>query len=424
MPITFMLSDQVSAPARAELTYRYERWRAIATGIIETAGSTFLMLIAVRWYDTGPLAKALVASGTSVGLLGAPLLVTCVERLRKPTSVASAHVAVVGAVTFVLMAALQLEAVFVAGAIITMACASVIVPLLTQIYQENYPETVRGWLFSRTMVLRIAAAAVFSQLAGRALTNRIGQFPLLLLVFGCAFAASAYCLARVPSQPLVVSDVTHPFRGLKYARDDVLFRRTLIAWMFLGFGNLMMAPLRVEYLANPKYGVSINGAPLTVGAIALLTGVLPNLARLIMNPVWGRLFDRMNFFVLRIALNLGFMLGIVAFFTTGSLLGLVTGALLYGVSVAGGDVAWSLWVTKFAPPERVADYMAAHTFFTGLRGVVAPLVGFQLAAVLPLKTIGWLGAALIGVACLVLIPEIKYARGARASPALVEEVSE
>ncbi|NDF01570.1 MAG: hypothetical protein EB034_25395, partial [Verrucomicrobia bacterium] len=47
------------------------------------------------------------------------------------------------------------------------------------------------------------------------------------------------------------------------------------------------------------------------------------------------------------------------------------GAVIFGVSNAGGDVAWSLWVTKFAPPERVADYMSVHTFFTGVRGVAA-----------------------------------------------------
>lgn len=61
-----------------------------------------------------------------------------------------------------------------------------------------------------------------------------------------------------------------------------------------------------------------------------------------------------------------------------SLGGLALGAVIFGVANAGGDVAWSLWVTKFAPPERVADYMSVHTFFTGVRGVAAPLIAFHL----------------------------------------------
>lgn len=412
------------AEDRTALTYRYERWRAVSAGIIETAGSTFLILIAVRWYQAGALAKALVASGSSLGLLCSPWLVSKVENSKQPVATAASRMATAGALSFLAMAFVSPLPVFVLGAVLAMACSSVAVPLLTQIYHENYPEGERGRLFSRTVIIRIAAAAGFSELAGRALSHRINHFPALLVAFAGAFAFASYCLAKIPSRPLVASGGTHPFRALKYARDDNLFRQTLIGWMFLGFANLMMLPLRVEYLANPKYRITLHGAALTVGAIALLTSVLPNLARLLMNPLWGWLFDRMNFFLLRITLNIGFMLGIVTFFTSDSLTGLVLGAVFYGVSVAGGDVAWSLWVTKFAPPERVADYMAVHTFFTGVRGVVAPLVAFQLASVLPLNVIGWLSAGLIAIGSAILIPEIKMGRGARRAAALVEEVSE
>jgi MFS family permease len=233
------------------------------------------------------------------------------------------------------------------------------------------------------------------------------------------------CLERVPSRPLSVSGGTHPFRALRFVGEDDLFRRTLIMWMLMGFANLMIIPLRVEYLANTtKYGVTWDGLPLTAAKIALFTGVVPNLARLAMSPIWGWLFDRMNFFVLRIALNTGFALGMLTFFATDDLVGLVAGAVIYGVSNAGGDVAWSLWVTKFAPAERVADYMSVHTFFTGVRGVIAPLVAFQLAVYWSPQTISWLGAALILVATLILIPEIKEGKHGRKAPALVEEVSE
>src|SRR5258706_1768734 len=122
----------------------------------------------------------------------------------------------------------------------------------------------------------------------------------------------------------------------------------------------------------------------------------------------------MNFFVLRITLNLGFALGILAFFTSHSPAGLVIGAIIYGVSNAGGDVAWSLWVTKFAPPERVADYMSVHTFFTGMRGVIAPVVAFQLAMHWAPQTISWLGAWMILAATLIQIPEVKAGTRVRA----------
>lgn len=175
----------------------------------------------------------------------------------------------------------------------------------------------------------------------------------------------------------------------------------MIVWMLMGFADLMMAPLRIEYLANPAYGLA-----LTPQEIALLVAIIPALVRLVLSPVWGWLFDRMNFFVLRITINLTFAASILVFFTGDSWAGLILGAIVFGIAVSGGDVAWSLWVTKFAPPHLVADYMSVHTFFTGVRGVLAPLLAFQLIAVVSIATMGIICTALIVIASLILLPEL------------------
>jgi hypothetical protein len=216
-----------------------------------------------------------------------------------------------------------------------------------------------------------------------------------------------------------VDGSAHPLHAWRFVLQDRLFRQTLICWMLMGFANLMMLPLRVEYLANPQYHLA-----LTAGMIALLTGVIPNVARLILSPVWGYLFDHVNFFGLRVALNIGFALGTLTFFMSDSMAGMVGGAIIFGVSNAGGDVAWSLWVTKFAPPDRVADYMSIHTFLTGVRGVAAPLLAFSLASPRSLGILATVSVTLIFAATLLLIPEIKFGRKARPSAVLVEELSE
>ena len=409
---------------RTAVTYRYECWRAPAAGVIEAAGTIFLLLIAVRWFQAGPFAKAMVAGGGSLGLILAPWVVSRVEAAGWPVAKAASRLAALGAISCLVMALIPVLPVYVAGCVLAMTTSSAAIPLLTQIYQENYPERERGRRFARAMMIRIATAALFSELAGRALSHHLDRFRWLLLIFAGAFAFASFCLGRCPSRALTASGGTHPFHALRYARDDRLFRQTLIAWTFLGFAMLMMAPLRVEYLANARYGVRWHGQLLTAGTIALLTGVIPNIARLILNPLWGWLFDRMNFFVLRLTLNLGFALGIVSFFATGSVAGLVVGAVFFGVSSAGADVAWGLWVTKFAPPDRVADYMSVHTCFAGLRGVVAPVVAFYLVSGLPLNVLGWISVGLIGVGSAFLVPEIKFGKMARPGVALVEEAAE
>lgn len=412
------MSDSATA-GRTRTTYFYELWRSATAGIIETAGSTFLLTIAVKQFAAGSVTKGIVAGAGSLGLLLSPLVVSFVTARGWRTSLAASRILAAGAVSFLLASLLPSLETFVVGSVIGMATSAAVIPLLTQMYQDNYPEKERGRLFSRTVMVRIAMAAGFSKLAGDALDGHIDQYRWLLLVFAGALAVASFCLSRCPTQPILSDGGAHPFRAMRFVRDDALFRRTLICWMLMGFANLMMLPLRVEYLANPKYNQAV-----AVGTIALVTGVIPNLARLALSPVWGYLFDHMNFFALRVTLNIGFAIGIFTFFTSNSFAGLVTGAIVFGISNAGGDVAWSLWVTKFAPPGRVADYMSVHTFLTGVRGVAAPLFAFYFAAKISLGVMAAFSAGLILLATLLLIPEIKWGKKARKAPALVEEVSE
>jgi hypothetical protein len=85
-------------------------------------------------------------------------------------------------------------------------------------------------------------------------------------------------------------------------------------------------------------------------------------------------------------------------------------------------VAWGLWVTKFAPPGRVADYMSVHTFLTGIRGVLAPMTAFQMVQKYPPPTLGWFSAVLIIAATLLLIPEISRYKAGKDKSIATEEV--
>ena len=114
-----------------------------------------------------------------------PVVVTLVARHRWNSSHAASVMSFFGAAVFLLMAAFPLLPVFVAGSIIGMTATSAAIPLLTQIYHENYPERRRGKLFSRTIVIRIGVAASFSYVAGQAFSGRIEKFQILLFNICC-----------------------------------------------------------------------------------------------------------------------------------------------------------------------------------------------------------------------------------------------
>src|SRR5580765_4720385 len=193
IPVSRLISATMADSDVTQITSRYEKWRALAAGILEAAATIFLLLIAVRWFDAGPFSKALVAGGGSVGYLLGPWLVLQVEKAGWPVAVAVARLAGLGALSFVVMAVIPVLPVFVIGSIVSLTTISAAIPLLTQIYQENYPESERGKLFSRTMILRIGTTALFSDLAGRFLSGHISRSRYLLLAFAGASGFAAYC---------------------------------------------------------------------------------------------------------------------------------------------------------------------------------------------------------------------------------------
>lgn len=395
---------EIDARMRRDLTYRLELRRSVTSGILETSFNTFAVLVAVKVFAAGPNAKAMIFSAQSAGHLLSPLLVAGVAALAWPPAHGAALLALVSGLGYLAAVILPGAWGFIGGVMLALFCLTAATPLMTQILQDNYPDHERGRLFSRTVILRVISAAAFGWAAGWFLSSNLGRFVWLFVIFAlCAWLGGVW-LTRCPSQPLRDEGRLHPWRCFGSLRGDPAFRWVLFTWMLTGFACLTMFPLRVDYLAGLERDGLGGYRP---DEIALLVAVLPNLSRLVTSQIWGHLFDRINFFVMRILINLFFVAAMLVFFQSENLLPLVIGALILGVAFGGGDIAWSLWVTKLAPPDRVADYMAMHTFLTGVRGIIAPIVGFNLVTRMPAGKLAWAMAGLICLSCLLLIPELK-----------------
>ena len=417
---------------RTETTYRFERLRAVASGILETAFTTFLLLIAMRWFEFGATAKAGIAAAGAMGFMLGPVVVSRVTELGWTTAQAASRLALGAAGCFGLLAAVNDRWLFIGGVIVATTLATSVIPLVTQIYQENYPARRRGKYFSRTAMIRITSAAAFGLLAGWILTTgepgqKLTGYPRwLMLIFAGGFAWASFCFSRLPSKPLTGTKGTHPFRSLRFVKEDKLFRHILICWMLFGIGNLMLFPLRVEYLANAgeyadDYTLSFTPTPTR---IALILIFIPNAVKLVSSPFWGSLFDRMNFFVLRVVLNFFFAASLVVFFNSESMMGLCVAAVLFGIANSGGEVAWSLWVTKFAPAKHVADYMSVHLFFNGIRVFLSPFLGFWLIGFVSASSLSLFSAGLIIASSLALLSDYPSGEKAKRGAALIDEITD
>jgi len=403
----------------ARRTFAWDQWRAVGNGISESFGTTFFLLIAIEFFRAGTWIQACVASGGFLGMVLSPVLVFWVRQFRFPISLACAYLCFLAMGVLMLPVVFPLVGVYVVAGILALICATGCIPLMTQIYQQNYPNRKRGTLFGAVNRIKVMSLAVCSGGTGLLLKWDIGMVPVYLAWVSAAFALAGYAFFRIPSRPLQPEPGHYPYRSLRLLKQNRKFLWLIIVWMFMGFGNLMTMPLRIKVLVEERFGFEYSPA-----VVALLTGVIPPLTIFVFTGIWGRLFDRMNFFLLRMILNLLFMVSIGSYFLIGSLAGFVFGSFMLGLAFAGGNVAWSLWVTKIAPAGEVADYMSVHTMMTGVRGLLAPLVAIPLVEVVPLPWVIGISLGLVFISVLMLVPEVKTLHRRRKAYPLNEEIHE
>jgi hypothetical protein len=120
----------------------------------------------------------------------------------------------------------------------------------------------------------------------------------------------------------------------------------------------------------------------------MITSSLPLLVLCFSIPYWARLLDRRHIFGYR-ALHSWFFVASFAVFAAAihareSLL-LWPASVLLGAAYAGAHLGWNLGHNDFTTDAKAAHYMAIHVTFTGLRGLVVPLVGVGLYQFLAMR---------------------------------------
>lgn len=395
-------------------TFRNEVIRSIPAGVLETVTITFAVLILDRVYHAGPEAKELALLGGRGGLAASFAVVWLLARFQRPLNQLVAWLNHLAGASFLIAALLPHHLwAFVAGCSLGMFWFGFQIPLLTTIYRDNYPDSKRGQLYSLASLTRSGATILFAWGAGRWLDHDLNNYRWLLWIFaGCSFL-SGWLLWYIPCRHIGMGTEKAPFfRAFRWLRTDPVFRLFIIAYMILGLGNLIMDALRVEFLVNPAHGTKFSPGELAT-QVAMLTAVIPMVFKLLSAWPWGWLFDKVSFGVLRIALNFIFAISIGLYFLGPSYHWWWAGSALLGIAFGGGNVVWNLWVTKLAPSDRVADYMSVHTFFTGLRGLAAPVIAFRCAGLLPIGQMTWVCLGMILLATLLILPESRRTAAAR-----------
>jgi MFS family permease len=359
---------------------------------LEAGWSTFALLIAIRHYGAPESYKAFIAAAWPIGFLLTPLTLHCVAKRQFRPSLASASMFALAALLMLGATVVQSLTVFTAFIIASQMATVQQGPLMIQIYAENYPASERGKRMTTPFILTASSMILFSLLGGWLLDRSINSYHLLFVIMVVSAAVCAWATNRMPSTTISTKHVGNPWQNFSLIWKDKLFGYLLGSWMLLGLGNLITMPIRVEYLANPKFGINADNT-----SIAFLLVVVPAAARILSTKLWGNLFDQLHFITIRNLLNILFLLSIAGFFFTTNIYLLTFAMILVGLATGGGKIIWSLWVTRIASHEKVSSYMSIHMALTGFRGTLAPFIGYWILSHSAHQGVAYVGMVLIAI---------------------------
>ena len=384
---------RTSSSARSDLaseTYRKDLLRAPFAGILEAGWATFALVIAIRYFDASDTCKAFIAGAAPIGFLLTPLTLYIAAYLRTTPSRACAFVFSIAGSLLVGASFAQSLLFFTLFVVMSQVVAVQQGPLMLQIYTSNYASNERGERMTWPFVLTALCSIGFAFLGGRVLDQKIEVYHWIFISMALAAIMSSAACVKIPSKHLSREHVGNPWQNLCLIWKDRLFGFLLGSWMLLGLGNLIALPIRVEYLANPAHGVDASNT-----VIAILMLVVPSMARILSTKMWGHFFDRLHFVTTRNLLNIFFLASIACFFFTTNIYVLALAMAFQGMAFGGGRIFWSLWVTKISPDEKASSYMSIHMALTGLRGTVAPFIGYAILSYSSPYSVGIVGMVLI-----------------------------
>lgn len=290
----------------------------------------------------------------------------------------------------------------------TRVCYTGIVTLRSTVWQANYPREKRAAVAGKIATVQ---ALVFASVAfgiGELMDLDDQSFRWLYPVAASFGIIGAWIYSKIEvvnhvellrDERAVTSNVSFlPWQTFKLLREDVAFAKYMSCQFVLGIGNLMlMAPLII--ILNDYFSLDY------LGEIFVVT-IIPILMVPICTPFWAKLLNKVHILVFRSFHSWFFVISSICIglsIATHSLSGLWVGAAIRGIAIGGGVLAWSLGHQDYAPVEQSSRYMGLHVTLTGIRGLIAPVVGVGIYTWLISKGIDagpivfYIGAALTAV---------------------------
>jgi MFS family permease len=291
---------------------------------------------------------------------------------------------------------------------------SLLIPAQNSIYQSNIESSRRAKVYGYTMSLGMLVAVIFTFFAGRMLDRNDQYFRIILAVTAICGLIASLLLSLVKIKKHESSTEPVPFswqdalhdpikRSLALLKTNKPFAAFERSFSIYGMGFIMVQPVLPIYL--------VDMLKLTYTGNFIAKGVISQIPILILSPYLGKWHDRLHPFRF-----ICFFFGLLALFPALIIasaltlkwhllsVGLVYLAFaIFGIAMAGVNIAWNMGSIFFAGKEDASMYQSVHVTMTGIRGILAPMLGLLL-----LKTLGIISVFAVAVGFLMLASYLSW----------------
>jgi hypothetical protein len=390
----------------ARRTFLFDNCRCLCSGIVESAFKAFVLIIAIRHFHASKVAKSLISSAGFLGYFVAIVTQYFAAKQRRLRAMELAKMYLLAVAALIFTAAFVPSlGLFLAMMVPAMVLFKQPVPLTEDVYGQNYLPNERGSRLAFALMVLPLSTAIFSAIGGKLLDLRMENYRLLFVIVALAAVGSAMSFSKIPSRVLPEQQQKSVFSSFKIIFKDRLFGKILLWWSFAGIANQMVNPLRTEYLVNGLYGINASNLFETFACL-----IVPLVFRIASTLSWGHLFDKSKIITVKLLVNSFMVIGFLLFFHTKNGLIISLAAVFAGIAWGGGEVVWCLWVTKIVPREKISMYMGVNVAIVGLRGFLAPFIGYGLSHYFSLLQISWIATMMVLISSVGLFSLRKHPR--------------
>lgn len=293
-----------------------------------------------------------------------------------------------------------------------------VMPSINQYLKGNYKHENFGRLFSFSVSVQKVAMMAATFTVGLLLDWDPNSYRIFYPIVGILAIVSVFQLTKIEFKQSL-EPVTTPLwqsvgqsvqRMYHILRDNIPFRH-----MEMGFIIYGLAWMSTHAVITIFYEKSLY---LNYSSVAFYKNAF-NLVAIMFLPFFGRVigkkdprrfalitFGSLMLFILFTALTQYFtwhieILGIKVYAM------LMIGVLFNGIFMGSMPILWGIGSSYFCKSDEAADYQSVHLFLTGLRAMVAPIMGIKLYETWGFSTTYLIGIGILAVAILLMIYSAK-----------------